>query len=116
MFAALTVVRFRESIAETELDTKKSWVSPDEIEATGLPLAKAVEKVLGSMHAVLTKTKLARDQELEGMGGPLGPLGKEKDCEKQLALRRTKAAEVKIVRCLADLREPDIEWKAVTLD
>lgn len=94
----------------------KSWVSTDDVGAVDLPLAKAAEKVLGSMHTVLTKTKEARDKELEGMGGPLGAMEKEKDSEKRLGLRRTKAAEVKVVRCLGDLQAPSLDWKAETLN
>lgn len=115
MFAALTVVRLREAVTEANLSGTKSWVSPDDVEATHLPLAKAVEKVIGSMHAILVKTKEARDRELEGMGGPLGIMEKEKDSEKRTGLRRTKAAEVRVVRCLEDLRSPRTEWKAEAL-
>lgn len=112
MFAALTVVRLREAVTEANLSGTKSWVSPNDVKATDLPLAKSAEKVIGSMHAILVKTKEARDQELEAMGGPLGVLEKEKDSEKRLGLRRTKAAEVRVVRCLEDLRSPRTDWKA----
>lgn len=115
MFAALTVVRLREAVTEANLSSTKSWVSPDNIKATDLPLAKAAEKVVGSMHAILVKTKEARDLDLEGMGGPLGAMEKEKDSEKRLGLRRTKAAEVRVVRCLGDLRSPCTDWKAELL-
>ncbi len=109
MFAALTVVRLREAITQANLNNTKSWVSPDEVEAVDLPLAKAVEKVLGSMHTVLSKTKEARDRELEGMSGRME---QEKDSEKRVWLRQTKAAEVRVVRCLGDLRNPKCDWKA----
>ena len=78
-----------------------------------LPLAKAAEKVLGSMHTVLSKTKEARDRELEGMSGRME---REKDSEKRVWLRQTKAAEVRVVRCLGDLREPRCDWKAEAFD
>lgn len=115
MFAALTVVRLREAVTEADMSGTKSWVSPDDVKATDLPLAKAAEKVVGSMHAILVKTKEARDLELEGMGGPLGAIEKEKDSEKRLGLRRTKAAEVRVVRCLEDLKSPCTDWKAEAL-
>ena len=115
MFAALTVVRLREAVTEADLSGTKSWVSADEVKAIDLPLAKATEKVVGSMHGILVRTKQARDQELEGMGGPLGVMEKEKDSEKRLGLRRTKAAEVRVVRCLEDLRRPRTDWKAEAL-
>lgn len=115
MFAALTVVRLREAVTEAKLSGTKSWVSPNNVKATDLPLAKAAEKVIGSMHAILLKTKEARDQELAGMGGPLGVMEKEKNSEKRLGLRRTKAAEVRVVRCSEDLRSPRTDWKAEAL-
>lgn len=115
MFAALIVVRLREAVTEANLSATKSWVSSDHVKTTDLPLAKAVEKVVGSMHAILVKTKEARDQELEGLGGPLGVMEKEKDSEKRLGLRRTKAAEVRVVRCLEDLRSPRTDLKAEAL-
>ena len=116
MFSALTVVRLREAVTDVNLNRVKSWVSPDEVSATALPLAKAAEKVLGSMHVVLTRTKEARDEELRSMGGPLGAMEKERDSEKRLGLRRTKAAEVKVVRCLGNLREPSLVWRAEALN
>ena len=115
MFAALILVHLRKAITETALAGTKAWLSPDDVEATDLPLAKAVEKVLASMQAVLEKTKKARDEALEGMRGPLGTLEKEKDSEKRLHLRKTKAAEVRIVRNLADLREPRVFYQAEAL-
>ncbi|KAI9759615.1 MAG: putative pyridoxal kinase, partial [Candelina submexicana] len=114
MFAALLVVRLREAVIASNLLSTKSWVSPDDVCTTDLPLARAAEKVLASMQAVLEKTKIARDEALsEGaMGGPLGTMEKEKDSGKRGHLRRTKAAEVRIVRNVADLREPVVRWKA----
>ena len=116
MFAALTVVRLRQAITEAKLSGTKSWISPDEVEAVDLPLANAVEKVLGSMHAVLIKTKEVRDKEIEGPRRPLGVMEKEKDSEKRSWLRRTKAAELRVVRCLSDLRDPQLTWKAEALN
>ena len=116
MFAALTVVRLREAVTDAGLNSTRSWVSPDDVAAVDLPLAKAAEKVLGSMHTVLVKTKEARDQELQSMGGPLGALEKEKDSEKRTGLRRTKAAEVRVVRCLYNLRAPSVDWTAQAID
>ncbi|KAL8896989.1 MAG: hypothetical protein Q9207_007446 [Kuettlingeria erythrocarpa] len=114
MFAALIVVRLRQAVFEKGLVGNKSWRSPDEVDALDLPLATATEKVLGSMHTVLGKTKLARDAELEGMGRPQGAL--EKDSEKRLHLRKTKAAEVRLVRNLQDLIQPAVNFRAQALD
>ncbi|KAK3356221.1 Ribokinase-like protein [Neurospora tetraspora] len=64
MFSALILVRMREAVYNTEggLTERESWLSDDAVDALDLPLAKAAEKVLGSMHEVLTKTA-------EGMKG-----------------------------------------------
>lgn len=113
MFAALIVVRLREAVSDQGLFSVKSWQSPDEVGALDLPLAKATEKVLGSMHTILQKTKMARDVELGKMSGPQGAL--EKESEKRLHLRKTKAAEVRLVRNLEDLRNPAIQHRAQAL-
>ena len=109
MFAALTIVRLREAVTEANLSTKTSWLSPDDVDALDLPLAQAVEKVLASMHTVLEKTKFARDEALKGMEALLEMEG---ESEKRVHLRKTKAAEVRLVRNLKDLREPRIIFKA----
>ncbi|KAL8844869.1 MAG: hypothetical protein Q9176_000541 [Flavoplaca citrina] len=110
MFAALTVVRLREAVSDEGLLASKAWQSPDGIGAPDLPLAKAIEKVLGSMHTILQKTKVARDAELKKMSGPQGAM--EKDSEKRLHLKKTKAAEVRLVRNLQDLKEPVLNHRA----
>ena len=74
-----------------------------------LPLARAAEMVLGSMQSVLWKTKVARDEALEGMGGVLEMEG---GSEKRVHLRKTKAAEVRVVRNLEDLRAPERVYRA----
>ena len=75
-----------------------------------LPLAKAVEKVLATMQAVLEKTKARVDgvvaaQEREGLGGEEG--------ERRWVLRKPKAAEVRVVRNLRDLKESEVVFRAV---
>jgi pyridoxine kinase len=110
MFAALTVVRLREATTSAGLHTVTSWLSPDDVEPVDLPLAKASEKVLGSMHAILQKTKKARDEALADME----PLALEKGGkdEKRLSLLMTKAAEVRVVRNLGDLIYPESIFRA----
>jgi pyridoxine kinase len=113
MFAALMVVRFREAVSKVEgLGEIPSWVSSDEVEATDLPLAEATEKVLASMHEVLTKTKEKRDEEVKkwesGVGGRGGP---EKD-GKRRRLVESKAAEVRLVRNLEVLKKPEVKYRA----
>jgi pyridoxine kinase len=112
MFAALTVARLRQAVFEAGLQSTQRWKSPDEVEATELPLAKASEKVLASMQSVLGKTyeyyKVAvkgieAAEDIEGLG-----TGEEalKNGEQKRHLRRTKAAEVRVVRHVRDLIYP----------
>lgn len=108
MFGALTVVRLRAAVAARGLGATKSWVSPDEVEPVELPLAHAVELVVASMHAVLLKTKTARDEALDGMRAEMEL---ERGGEKRLRLRTIKATEVRLVGNLADLMEPKVSWK-----
>ncbi|CAG8953093.1 hypothetical protein HYFRA_00003288 [Hymenoscyphus fraxineus] len=115
MFAALMLVRLREAVNNVPgLKDEASWVSDDEVTATELPLAKACEKVLASMHAVLTKTKERRDEELEEYRKKTATLGTgvgDED-EKKLRLAKSKAAEVRLVRNVRALRDPIVEFKA----
>jgi len=113
MFAALIVARLREAAAEADVLSKKSWISPDEVVAEELPLAKAAEKVLASMHAVLQKTMHARERELgviedEKERPHRAGIGEEGGLDEGLDrhLRLTKAAEVKVVRHARDLVHP----------
>lgn len=115
MFAALMLVRFREAVHNTKgLTEKKSWISDDDVEATELPLARAVEMVLASMHGVLLKTKEDRDKELakylaqEGISEDAS----DPETQKKLRLIRSKAAEVRLVRNLDRLRHPEVKFKA----
>ena len=112
MFAALTVIRLREAITDADLGNTTSWLSPDDVQAIDLPLAKAAEKVLASMHAVLQKTKQARGETLERVGKSAG----RAEDEKNMHLLETKAAEVRLVRNMQDLRRPDIRYQAQSLD
>lgn len=113
MFAALMVARLREACQDADLLTTAHWQSPDDTFPTELPLAKAAEKVLASMHAVLAKTMHVRREEIEkledegkrelnvGVGEEAGD-----DKTKERHLRLTKAAEVRVVRNWRDLVEP----------
>ena len=113
MFAALIVGRLREACRNADVLSRSHWQSPDDVPSTELPLAKAVEKVLASMHAVLAKTMSARTKELRkleeeqkrelnvGVGEEAG-----EDKTKEKHLRLTKAAEVRVVRTWRDLVDP----------
>lgn len=113
MFAALAVVRLREAAVRQNITQVKSWVSPDNVKAVDLPLAKAAEKVLGSMQAILQKTKLVRDDWIarEGEEFEVG-----EDEEKISRLRKTRAAEIRVTRYLKELRHPEERWKAEEWD
>ncbi|KAF2723316.1 Ribokinase-like protein [Polychaeton citri CBS 116435] len=114
MFAALLVARLRQTANEAGLLNTMSWQSPDEVEATDLPLAKAAEKVLASMHSVLQDTAdhynsvvKQMDEESkrelnEGKGAKA-----EADKDMQRHLRLTRAAEVRVVRNVSALRHPE---------
>ena len=113
MFAALILVRLREAVYNTPgLIEKNSWVSSDEVEAIDLPLASATEKVLASMHQVLTKTKMKRDEEMEKYSHKVH--GGDGD-EKKERLAKSKAAEVRLVRNQACLRNPEVIFRAETV-
>lgn len=110
MFAALTVARLREAVANDQnpdLQNTKSWISGDDVRPTELPLAKATEKVLASMHNVLEKTIEARDLELASTDN----VDAESEPKRE-HLRRTKAAEIRLVRNVKYLREPTVQFKA----
>jgi pyridoxine kinase len=126
MFAALTVVRFREACLHAGLLDKKSWMSGDEVPAAELPLARSCEKVLSSMQMVLEKTVKARDEAMkrfdaEGGGKTesveVGWEGVNGDLEeKKRHLAETKAAEIRVVRNVADLRSPEVKFKATAVE
>lgn len=111
MFAALTVARLREAVdaAGPDLRNTASWVSPDDVVPSNLPLAQATIKVLSSMHSILERTMEARDAELAAASSQNGGLTPEEQ-EKQDYLRRTKAAEVRLVRNARFLRDPLVQF------
>lgn len=119
MFAALMVSRLRQAAAEANLLGTRSWLSGDEVAPKDLPLAKAAEKVLASMHAVLKDTA-ARYEEVASAWGDEGVDGGEEEVETARHLRLTKAAEVRVVRGAKWLREPPsldgFEARTVVLD
>ncbi|EED17126.1 pyridoxal kinase, putative [Talaromyces stipitatus ATCC 10500] len=115
MFAALTVARLREAIfaAGPSLRNTKSWVSPDDVAPTDLPLAKSTEKVLSSMHSVLLKTMESREAELATTANTIDATGlTEEQLQFREHLRRTKAAEVRVIRNVDFLRKPTVVFKA----
>jgi pyridoxine kinase len=108
MFAALMVVRMRQAVTEAAaLGQTASWLSADDVDALDLPLAKAAERVLASMHEVLTATCESMKAEVKRFEADIGG-----DDEKRMHLARSKAAELRLVRHLGSLREPSVEFKA----
>jgi len=121
MFAALTVVRMREAVWNTPagdngntLSSVKSWRSDDSVDAVDLPLAKAVEKVLASMHEVLTKTSEAMHGGLKRRLAGDGLVNGAAD-EKKVRLLKSKAAELRLVRHVESLRSPKVQFRAVRM-
>lgn len=112
MFAALMVARLREAVvaAGDDLRTTKSWVSPDNVAPSNLPLARATIKVLSSMHDVLERTMEARDAELASSVSTQEDDASPEEQQKREHLRRTKAAEVRLVRNTQFLRDPKIQF------
>ncbi|KAK2829929.1 hypothetical protein FQN49_007116 [Arthroderma sp. PD_2] len=130
MFGALMVGRLREAVFQDApaLREAASWVSPDGVSATELPLAKATEKVLASMHLVLEKTMIARNEELARYQSEYDKADTDCKADKELAhlsseerktalekrarLRTSKAAEIRLVRNVELLRNPNVKFKA----
>lgn len=116
MFAALMVSRLRQAAAEANLLETRSWLSPDDVAPKDLPLAKAAEKVLASMHAVLKDTAERYEKEAQAWESEKHD-GSEEEVETLRHLRLTKAAEVRVVRGAKWLREPPVmqEFEARTV-
>lgn len=118
MFAALMVARLREAVftASTtpQLKSTRSWVSPDDVASTDLPLATATEKVLSSMHYVLERTMEARTAELATTIDEKADAEGSTDEQRQFRkhLRETKAGEVRLIRNVHALRSPKIIFRA----
>ena len=113
MFAALTVCRLRQAAKQAGVLNEPSWRSPDHVAGPDLPLAKATEKVLASMHAVLKDTsehysevmKQLDDGKVPKMNNNVSG-GIQHDIETEQHLRLTSAAEVRVVQNAMSLREP----------
>lgn len=119
MFAALMVVRLREAVCAVEgLGQKDAWVSDDEVPATELPLASAVEMALASMQEVLTRTMKKRDQELADWEANRVIGADEQDSEEKKLrhLKKTRAAEVRLVRNMECLWHPVVQYRAEKFD
>jgi pyridoxine kinase len=113
MFAALMVVRMREAVFRVPgLVGRDSWVSEDGVAPLELPLARAAEKVLASMHEVLEKTCRAMTAE---MAGAEASAAREAGDQTRLHLLQSRAAELRLVRNLDSLRFPDVQLRATEM-
>jgi len=110
MLAALMSFRLREAVFAAGLQNTERWWTPDGVGATELPLARAAEMALASMHYVLERTYEGYLVEVEGVSGD----GLEAH------FRRTNAAEIKVVSYAHVLKDPpdiekyrarDLEWR-----
>lgn len=121
MFAALMVVRMREAVfssssssssaaAEPALGERAAWRSDDSVDALDLPLARAAEKVLASMHEVLGATGERMKADVRRAEAEFGT-----GDEKRLHLAKSKAAELRLVRHVDSLREPKVVFMAEKL-
>ncbi|KAI1274402.1 Ribokinase-like protein [Xylaria sp. FL0933] len=120
MFAALMVVRMREAVsyyASEDVRHTASWLSPDDVAPTDLPLARAAEKVLASMHEVLERTCEQMPSELSAAITRLARRkGVDEDAVRAdgetMHLLKSHAAELKLTRNLGCLRDPTIQYRA----
>lgn len=112
LFAALTLARLREFSEAAGLLNCKSWIPPDETEALEIPLAKATEVVLGSIHLILEKTKAARDKKLSEN------IGDDEDEEPDVFptkahIRKTRASELRLVQSQKELLMPSKRFEVI---
>lgn len=123
MFAGLLVGRLRQACQQAGTLSRHGWISDDEVQATDLPLARAMCKVLDSMHMILEKTMIARNKEMDNWSTGLvvdtdgvATRGHADDATRRKYLASTKAAEVRVVQNAKDLVHPVERYKAVALD
>lgn len=109
MFGALVTARMREAVQSVAgLVNRESWLSDDSVSAAELPLARAAEKVLASMHEVLTKTRDAMPGVIERTKARMT----EEESGKGEQQIKSKASELQLVQNLECLRNPGVEFKA----
>ncbi|KAG6053082.1 hypothetical protein E4U17_005056 [Claviceps sp. LM77 group G4] len=111
MFGALVTARMRQAVGDVPgLIDRPSWRSDDAVSAVELPLARATEKVVASMHEVLAKT---RDGMLSVMEQTRSGLTEEQrgsgTGEQQI---KSKASELRLVQNLESLRNPSVKFDA----
>ncbi|RDA85778.1 hypothetical protein CP532_6308 [Ophiocordyceps camponoti-leonardi (nom. inval.)] len=113
MFGALITMRMREAVfAVPGLSLRPSWLSDDDTPALQLPLARATEKVLASLHDVLSRTRdamptIIRRTQQSATAADGG--------EERARCIQSKAAELQLVQNLDCLRHPKADFKAELL-
>ncbi|KAL7935239.1 Ribokinase-like protein [Trichoderma chlorosporum] len=114
MFGALITGRIREAVSAVPgLRGRASWLSDDDVAAAELPLARAAEKVLASMHEVLAKTREAMPEVMERTWALLRT--EDRDDEDKKHYVQSKAAELQLVTNLDSLRSPSISYSATKI-
>ncbi|KAG9188116.1 pyridoxine kinase [Alternaria panax] len=121
MFAALTIPRLIEAVhaastPDFNLHTKPSWRSPDDVPAEELPLAKACQKVLASMQAILTRTTWACQEKMAAYDARAAKEGRsegdeaDEEISKKRHLALMNASEVTVPRYVKEMLDPpDVE-------
>jgi pyridoxine kinase len=117
MFAALMVIRMREAVYNSgnRLKDTVSWLSGDAVAAVELPLAKAAEKVLASMHELLKRTSESMETDMQQTISDLESDKQglsEEEMKKKLHLLKSRGAELRLVRNLGCLRNPNVVYPA----
>ncbi|KAK2591504.1 putative pyridoxal kinase [Conoideocrella luteorostrata] len=111
MFGALITARMREAVQDVAgLINQASWLSDDSVTAIELPLARATEKVLASMHEVLRKTRDGMQSVAERTRATLTE--EERATGKGEQQIKSKASELRLVQNLESLRSPKVQFKA----
>lgn len=114
MFGALITTRMREAVnAVPGLREGSSWLSDDNVPVTELPLARAAERTLASMHEVLSRTRDAMPGVIERTRKTQSEEDKA-DATKQHYVK-AKAAELQLVRNLDCLRSPQQAFEVLTI-
>ncbi|PNP50106.1 hypothetical protein THARTR1_09095 [Trichoderma harzianum] len=114
MFGALITSRIREAAnAVPGLSSRANWLSDDDVAATDLPLARAAEKVLASMHQVLAKTRDAMPEVMERTWALLQP--EDRNDQTKAHYVKSKAAELQLVTNLDSLRTPSVSFPATKI-
>lgn len=111
MFGALVSARMRNATrAVGGLHDRASWLSDDSVAAQDLPLARATEMTLASMHEVLARTRDGMQAVIDRTRARMTE--EERASDKGAHQIRSKASELQLVQNLECLRNPSVQFKA----